>query len=372
MQVGETHHLIRFLDEQVEALRQLLPQVVEDFDASAIHQSRVATRRLKAGLDLFEPFVDAKRFRVFSRFTRRLRKRLGPMRDLDVMKLHLKELVGGALSKQGVDILRKQFTQRQTKLRGKLLHEVDDVYLMEELGGWWAVRQQLSGVVDAARSRLAEQIHNLIDEFRRDAGVVCGTAESEKPVDVHELRIVGKSLRYTLEMAVRTGHPVPDDVTKLFKAMQDDLGLWHDFAVLAQHVVDMSSNQQTALHDAPQQLALVEVVRASLKKSEASIARFRAKWKARGQALVPKLHAAVPLSKPVNTPETPARDKSVTESKTDHDPSSPASVEASEAPSPVEPTVRSEPPARSSNAARKRPSPRPSGRVKRRDGEARP
>jgi CHAD domain-containing protein len=355
------HQLIRFLDEQVEALRQLLPMVVEDFSSTAIHQSRVATRRLKAGLDVFAPFVDSKRFRVFARFARRLRRRLAPLRDLDVMRGHLKEVASTPAARKGVDVLRKQFAQHQTKLRGKLLHEVDDVYLMEELGGWWAVRQQIADVVEPARSRVAEQVHELIDEFRRDARLVCKLEESDEPVDAHELRIVGKSLRYTLEMAIRVGHPVPADVMKLFKAMQDDLGLWHDFAVLAQHIVDQSSKSQIALHDASAQIALLEVAKVALKKSDASLAKFRTKWKSKGESIVPRLHQAIPLS--VAVVETK-------ESKTGLDPESKSEQEDLESLDSASDSAPSTTPAPSSNAARKRPSRPKRPRATRRDDAA--
>ena len=48
------------------------------------------------------------------------------------------------------------------------------------------------------------------------------------------MRIAGKALRYTLEMAVVEGHTLPGPVLKAFKRMQACLGLWHDYVVLTE------------------------------------------------------------------------------------------------------------------------------------------
>src|SRR5688572_8004723 len=47
--------LVAYLDHLVEELVRLIPMALRDWDDHAIHQSRVATRRLKAGIDLFRP-----------------------------------------------------------------------------------------------------------------------------------------------------------------------------------------------------------------------------------------------------------------------------------------------------------------------------
>src|SRR3954470_24134003 len=84
--------LLAYLDELVENLRRLIPSAIRGNDADAIHDARVATRRLKAALDLLETAIDQRRLRPFAKTLRKLRRRLGPLRDLDVMGDHLREL----------------------------------------------------------------------------------------------------------------------------------------------------------------------------------------------------------------------------------------------------------------------------------------
>ena len=52
----------------------------------------MATRRLKAALDLLKPVLSDEHLKPFSKVLKKFRRRLGPMRDLDVMIEHLGEI----------------------------------------------------------------------------------------------------------------------------------------------------------------------------------------------------------------------------------------------------------------------------------------
>jgi len=76
--------LLKYLDEQIDAVREHATAALEAFDEKAVHQARVATRRLKAGLELLDPLL-AKSAKSLGKAGKKLRRRLGPLRDLDVM-----------------------------------------------------------------------------------------------------------------------------------------------------------------------------------------------------------------------------------------------------------------------------------------------
>src|SRR4051812_36369647 len=59
--------LLTYLDELVEHLRRLIPTAIRGSDADAIHDARVATRRLKAALDLLQTAIDHRRLRPFAK-----------------------------------------------------------------------------------------------------------------------------------------------------------------------------------------------------------------------------------------------------------------------------------------------------------------
>lgn len=54
-------------------------------DIEAVHKMRVASRRLRAALEAFEPCIDPSSFKKINRHVKKLADRLGTVRDTDVM-----------------------------------------------------------------------------------------------------------------------------------------------------------------------------------------------------------------------------------------------------------------------------------------------
>ena len=84
--------LLGHLDRLMEGMRARVPAALKEWDVEGIHQARVATRRMKAAVDLMRPVLGRRARRPFGKVTRNLRRRLGPLRDADVMLEHLREL----------------------------------------------------------------------------------------------------------------------------------------------------------------------------------------------------------------------------------------------------------------------------------------
>ena len=108
---------------------------------------------------------------------------------------------------------------------------------------------------------MANAVHLQLDAFAEHAAAVTGPPGSAADRDPHELRIAGKALRYTLEMAVESGHPLPAAVTRTFKRMQDALGAWHDMVVLAERALHATLDAGLAYHDPALHLAVADVAR---------------------------------------------------------------------------------------------------------------
>src|SRR5687767_10631318 len=112
-QAASTFPLLAYLDGLVEDLRGRIPAALNQWDAEAIHQSRVATRRMKAALDLLRPVLGRKGRRRFGRIMRNLRRRLGPLRDADVMIDHLGELAGEGKYRRAIDWLSQRLCRER-------------------------------------------------------------------------------------------------------------------------------------------------------------------------------------------------------------------------------------------------------------------
>ena len=81
----------RMLRERVEKLLDWRDEVLKNDDIEAIHKMRVASRRLRAALDAFEPCCKPKPFKNAYRSVKEMADLLGTVRDTDVMLLGLRE-----------------------------------------------------------------------------------------------------------------------------------------------------------------------------------------------------------------------------------------------------------------------------------------
>jgi len=136
-------------------------------------------------------------------------------------------------------------------------------------------------------------VHLQLDAFVEQANDL----EGQRRSDPHQLRIAGKSLRYTLEMAREHGVRLGASVTGLFKRMQTALGLWHDYVVLTERMMRESVECDLALHDPPLQAQILSLAQLSLRKSESRLKKMASLWRTRGQSLTQTIRQAFPLTR---------------------------------------------------------------------------
>jgi CHAD domain-containing protein len=293
-------HLIALLEE----LRARVPAALGEWEPEAIHQSRVATRRLKAALDLMKPVLSKRPRRKLGRILRKLRRRLGPLRDADVMIDHLQDF--GESSAQHAPAaawLARRLGEERESLRQKTSKGKRPATVIAKLGAWEPVRCEIETAREALDSLLAESLHLQLDAFAEQADRLCEPAADDHPrsdgerQDPHELRISGKALRYTLEMAAAHGHELPGSLTKTFKKMQDALGDWHDYVVLAEHATGAAIEDQLAHHAPDLMRDLFELVRDILDKSKHELDDFRRRWRAEGDSVAKAVRQAFPLTR---------------------------------------------------------------------------
>jgi CHAD domain-containing protein len=290
--------LLDYADKLVEDLRSHVPKAVKQWDEEAIHDARVATRRLKAAMEVLKPVLSGDHRKPFNVVLGKLRRRLGPLRDIDVMLGHLPEVSSGSLEAGG-DWIREKLQSRRDELRQAASQKVIPPKMLARLGMWWGVREELAECHQAVDTLLAESLHLQLDAFVERADGVVGnlpvSADDLTAQDPHELRIAGKALRYTLEMAVVEGHHLPTAVTRAFKQMQDALGLWHDYVVLAERVMQLSLDEMLPHHDAELQVVVLDVAKNGVKKSARQLERFAQLWRERGQELSGTIRGTFPL-----------------------------------------------------------------------------
>lgn len=358
--------LLAYLDVLVEQLRTHVSEALSDWDEHAIHQSRVATRRLKAALDLYAPVLSKGRRRPFATELRKLRRRLGPLRDADVMLGHVAEF-----AKDDHDRLAPAaawataaITRDREAARRRSLKKAPPAKVLSRLGRWWGLRDQFAEAAEAVDNLLAQSLHLQTDAFAEQADLLlaqqqqrsnatqptpdaatavattaCEAKSECRPLDPHELRIAGKALRYTLEMAAKQGHDLPKSIGKTFKQMQEHLGLWHDYVVLADRLLTEATETKLGHFDAPLKDRVLDLSKVSLRKATRELERFYRLWSERGETLCHGIRVTFPLTEGVKAELTPVELAALSESQTDPHPAGSAPSPSQAPDPPAEPSA---------------------------------
>jgi CHAD domain-containing protein len=294
--------LLKYLDSLVEDLRNLVSPAVRGEDVEAVHDARVATRRLKAATGLVGPAISNRCRKPFDRTGKLLRRRLGPLRDLDVMLEHLAELKQPPW-RRGVEWLRQRLEERRAEAVESARDETPPARMLARLGSWWGLRHDIGEACEAIDELLTQSVHLQLDAFAEQAGQLAPGEHG----DPHQLRIAGKSLRYTLELAKANGTRLPAAVGSLFKRMQTALGLWHDYVVLTERMLRETVDCDLALHDPELQRQILALAQITLRKAQAQLRKMSTLWKSRGPWLTQTIRQTFPLTKPAAADELPLK-----------------------------------------------------------------
>lgn len=287
--------LLAHLDGLVAHLREQLPKALRGFEVEAIHQARVATRRLGAATLPLKGLLPERDFKSFRKTLKTLRQILGPHRDTDVLLEHLETLSRSMPERlAAVTRLTGVLSRRKKQLQTQTAAEVGVHRMLGKLSVYEDLRESLAELLRDHRlsltvaRRLTEGVEEGLEEFSSLADLLAHQlegAEGLTGLDPHELRICGKHLRYSLELAVVAGAPLAKSVLQDFKAMQDALGAWHDMLVLSETALHEVTDAKL-LHFDPQSAS--ELLRLSADTAECSAGHLRAfakLWVQRGPAL---------------------------------------------------------------------------------------
>jgi CHAD domain-containing protein len=127
--------------------------VLEISDIERLHDMRVATRRLRAALEVFEPCFPRKRFKRVLREVKALADALGARRDPDVTIAELERFaaaVGGA-ERPGVELMIERMREHQREANAELAPYV----AAERLTG---LAERLGELIAAARAAAPEPV----------------------------------------------------------------------------------------------------------------------------------------------------------------------------------------------------------------------
>jgi CHAD domain-containing protein len=231
------HHVRAALDKRLRALLRHDPRTRSGKDPEDLHQMRVSVRRMRAVLRAARPLLDREWADGLRAELGWLGGALGPVRDLDVLleRLRGEAAALGAPYSDAAGPLLDALVDERTAARAAMLRALaSERYtallnrLVEAVG-----RPVPVSTVDGPRPELAELVTT---EFRRLRKAVRKAGDDPADEVLHTLRIRGKRLRYTTELAEPAIGAPAHELLRATVAMQDVLGEHQDACVAQQRV----------------------------------------------------------------------------------------------------------------------------------------
>ncbi|HET7168923.1 MAG TPA: CHAD domain-containing protein [Candidatus Limnocylindrales bacterium] len=224
-------HLARMLDRESGTR--------SGIDAEDVHKMRVATRRQRAAWRVFGSAFRGRRTRRYRDGLREIARRLGAVRDLDV-QLEAADAYRADLptvEQRALEPLLAAWRVHRDEARVLLIRELDSS----------AYRRFIDDYVDFVRTEGAAvapvgpvEPHHVRDTAPSRIWSAYEHVRGYEPVlrwadveTLHELRIAGKWLRYSLEFVREALGPEADPLIARVTALQDHLGLMNDADVTA-------------------------------------------------------------------------------------------------------------------------------------------
>lgn len=229
----------RYLREQLDVLMKELRGVRANEDIEPVHQARVASRRMRAGLRMFADCFESKKLARWQKRVRKLTKGLGFARDRDVQIVFVERFLErldaeDRRHRSGVKRFLLRLRQEREALQPKVLKTLGGLEkgnaLAEMHGELAKIQFMLSSRDVQVHSPLVfERTAGHIRDRQRDLLVHEGTLDNPEDLDGHHrLRIAAKRLRYTMEICDRAYDGTLKPFIKAVKKVQSLLGDIHD------------------------------------------------------------------------------------------------------------------------------------------------
>ena len=185
-----------------------------------VHQFRTYSRRLQVLLEELTPELSRNDKRLL-KLLRRLRRRAGRVRDLDVQIAALRSLKIPQEPRRKAQLLGTLAEMRIR--REKKLSQSLDRKTIHELG---------------RRLKKTENNHQLaagVEPLQVARRILAEISKPKAPLTeevLHQYRLAGKRVRYVTELGGEV--PEAEPFINMLKDMQDALGDWHDWLLLSQ------------------------------------------------------------------------------------------------------------------------------------------
>jgi CHAD domain-containing protein len=250
--------LIRALDTRWRRLRKEWDRTRRHYSEDAVHDLRVASRRLIAVLDTLQSLVDNPEIQQCRRRVKKSLGALGPLRDLQVQLLSVTKL---ARRFAQLKRFQKSLTEKEARTaKGvrKLLKKGP------KLG------RAIAQVKSCIEGRLNEKaIIGIVDKRYREVIRLGKLVDPSDTATIHRVRLAFKKFRYTAEVVRPL---IKNEVTsarlKQFHAFQTMMGNIQDTEVLSAKLAKWAGKKEKRIEDVKPALAELD------RQKEKAVATF--------------------------------------------------------------------------------------------------
>jgi CHAD domain-containing protein len=212
-------------------------------DIEALHDMRVATRRMRASFRVFGDYFDAEAMQPFLKGLKRTGRALGPVRDLDVFRVKVQTYLDTLPPERHGELnpLLAAWEQQRSAARERMLSYLDGKAYARFKDCLGDLLQKPEGtgrpIREAGGDPVPYRVRHVapVAVFERLAAVRAYDEWVSVPHPalnrLHALRIAFKRFRYTLEFFEEVLGPEANEAIREVKGMQDHLGDLQDAVV---------------------------------------------------------------------------------------------------------------------------------------------
>ncbi len=254
-------------------------------DPEALHDMRVATRRMRAAFALFAPYYEPKALKSLGKGLRRTGRTLGAVRDLDVLIGKARAYSERLAAEGHADLtpLLEAWTAERTAARGQMLAYLDGpAYrrFVDEFAAFLAA-PPTAAIAPTTSDQVRHVVPRLILERYEAVRAFERLLPDADLATYHALRIECKGLRYALEFFREVLGEEASALIRQVTAMQDLLGELQDARVAEELLTAFLDARRPPAADRSAEAALagVEAYLAAQHSRQAELlAAFPAPW----------------------------------------------------------------------------------------------
>lgn len=242
---------------RLDQMMRLEPKVLRGEKPRAIHDFRVASRRLQQAFDLLCPDSPSHDLLRLRRRVSRSRKALSAVRNYDVFIRRANRKLAAKLpsKKETWEAIRDYLVQRRTKAHARAAAKIGKLNLSQVY-----LRMQAAIKADTAlntsdhspglgkgsfRQKLSRGLERAWNAFESASNKARGVSDA---ATLHPLRIAAKRLRYLIEIIHQFEKPRSGKALQILRDLQDRLGEWHDLEVEERILAKMAGRPRFVRH----------------------------------------------------------------------------------------------------------------------------